>query len=146
MKHLKKSQKSDINTLLTTIKSGIFLQKSSVFLYHNNYVYTLCEKLYKEGLICGLNILQPTATFVNQKQDKKEKIIQIQLKSFLGINLLDDLKKVPVKAGSSFMDLEELINFRFVNTKIYFFSTSSGILTYEECIKYKLGGVLLFSC
>lgn len=142
MKYLSKSQKSDINNLLTILQSGIFLKKQSVFLYYDKFVYRLCEKLYIEGLICSLTVVELESISFNQKK----KIIQIYLKSFLGINILENIKKVSLKSGIRSMTLEEIINYRFVKSRLYFFSTPLGLLTYEECIRYKIGGVFLFSC
>jgi ribosomal protein S8 len=100
----------------------------------------ILDLLYKLGYI---------QTFYIQTEKLNTKFISnfiIHLRVLHNNYLLDDLKFISTSSLKKSMTYKQLT----VNThdvrKTIFVTTNKGLKTVADCKKYKLGGILLFSC
>jgi ribosomal protein S8 len=124
---------------LSKLKTGSIYKKSFVIRYNfNNVFITILKFLYKQGFIKSFLIFY-------SKSDSRNNYINISLNYSSGTNVgvIDSLKIITKPSLSVDLGYSELC--RLKKKKVfYFFFTSKGFIYLDTCLKYKIGGKLLF--
>jgi ribosomal protein S8 len=118
--------------LLMNLKSYSLLKKEYLIIKNSKKSLQLVSSLYKEGFIQSYKVL-------------RNENLQINLRYFFNKPVFINLKILSFPSKTRYVKLHVLSK---ISTKKFtlFISTSRGILTLEDCKKYNLSGVLLFSC
>jgi ribosomal protein S8 len=126
-------KQSTIN-LLINLKNVSQLKKE--FLEQNFYLnnYQIIKTLYKEGFIQSIKIIK-TNTF---------KRIRLIIRFFFNKPIINKLNFFSKPSFKTFIKAKQLKKLTFKKTALIL-STSKGLMTNVNCIKKKIGGVLLFS-
>jgi ribosomal protein S8 len=123
---------------LNQLKNASLVNHELVKLNSNKLTKNLLKLLYKEGLILSYRI--------NEKNIKKitpEFVVRIRY--VYNKSVFKQLKIISSPSQRRFLCLKSIS--RIASKKnLLVFSTNKGLLTLNECKKFKVGGVLLFIC
>lgn len=120
---------------LNTLKNASLSKKNSLLVDFNTTILKCAEALYKEGLILSYSTL---------KENGELKII-IKLRNVDDIVLTSKIKFISKPGSIKYLPYYQICRV-VLKEKACFFFTSKGILTLEECKKYRVGGALSFYC
>lgn len=121
-----------INFLLK-LKNAYLAKKYNILVGYNKNILEFSKILYKEGLIQGF--------FIN-KQNKNIIIFLRHSQSFSPFHALKIISTVSNTKELKYADICKLST----QQRIFFFSTTKGIMTSMLCKQNCLGGKLLFIC
>lgn len=93
--------------------------------------------LYKEGFIQSFRIQRNSST--------NENFLTVKLRQFQNKTMTENLKLVSSPSKVKVLSYSQLLKMDLKN-KLLILSTSKGILSHNECLKQRLGGVAIFSC
>jgi ribosomal protein S8 len=127
---------------LISIKNASLNKKSAVIIPYDKQFIKLLAPLYKTGLILSFKVLHLSLTKTN---DNKKIHIKVILRIFHNLALTDKIKILSTPTKRKYLSYNDIVQ---INSKgnLFFFSTSKGIISQNECLKFKIGGILLFSC
>jgi small subunit ribosomal protein S8 len=128
-------KQSTIN-FLANIKNHSSLKKEN--LEQNFYLSTLkiVKLLYKEGFIQSFGIKY-------KKNNSLKKAIKIILRFYFNQPVINKVSIISKFSNKTFIKYKQLLKLS-PKSSILIISTSKGILTHSDCIKKKIGGILLF--
>ena len=124
---------STIIKFLVSLKNASWTSADKLTLNYDNFSLSLLQVLYSSGLIQGYTVLC------------KNKVVVFFRKSF-NKTLTQNLKLVSTPTYKMSLDYKKIALIRKNTNSTLFFSTDRGLLTALDCKKYKVGGVLLFTC
>jgi ribosomal protein S8 len=115
--------------LLITLKNAAAVRQKYVFLTKNRYSVNLLTVLCKEGFISGF------------KEISHMNILKVRLKySSTGISCFNNILFFYKANQSIYFSYNSLCKLAS-GTGIYLINTKNGLLTNQECVRKKLGGV-----
>lgn len=121
------------------IQNGLKANLFSVEILNSIYIENILKVLYEEGYILGY-------TF-NKTNNLLQKTITVLLKyDIFGKPLITKITTISTPGLRKYVTVKELISLRKQNitlNKMYLLSTSKGILSDVNAIKYNLGGELI---
>ena len=139
--HLCTYKKMNIQTIkfLNKLKNASLVNQDFFQINSNKLIASVLKILYKEGFVLSYKI-RPKKNFLNLK---KEAIVHLRYVHSKPV--FKDLKIISTPSHTIFMAHTTIC--RIVSKKnILIFSTNKGLLTGNECKKFKIGGILLFKC
>lgn len=128
--------KNLINFLIALRNASLAKKKNLTFKKMQDFdVYA--SVLYKEGFILSYSI--------KKENHCNYEYITINLRNFEDKSILESLKLLSLPSRRKIISYLQLSQMNLKN-KLLILSTSQGILSHTECLKIRLGGVVLFSC
>ena len=124
---------STIIKFLVSIKNASLTSLDKLVLNCDSLSLSILQVLYSSGLIQGYTI------------QSKNRVVVFLRKSF-NETLTQNIKLVSTPTYKISLDYKEIACIRKNTNSILFFSTDRGLLTASECKRFKVGGVLLFTC
>jgi ribosomal protein S8 len=124
---------STIIKFLVSLKNDSWTSTDKLTLNYDCFSLSILKVLYTSGLIQGYTVLC------------KNKVVVFLRKSF-NKTLTQNIKLVSTPTYKMSVDYKKIALIRKNTNSILFFSTDRGLLTSSECKKYKICGVLLFTC
>lgn len=98
---------------------------------------TYASLLYKEGFILSYSL--------KKEINSNYEYITVNLRTFEDKSILENLKLLSIPSRRRIISHLQLSQMNLKN-KLLILSTSRGILSHTECLKTRVGGVILFSC
>lgn len=117
-----------VNFLLK-LKNASFFKKEKILIKYSKHSLELVVCLYNEGFIHSYQI-------INDK-------IQISLRYFFNKPILKNLRILSTPSKLRYLNLKMLSKLSSKKVSL-FVSTDKGVLTLNQCKKYKVGGIPLF--
>lgn len=118
---------------LSILKNASLSKKNYILVDFNKTILKCTEALYKEGLILSYSTL-------NNNDGLK---INIKLRNVDDKILTTKIKFISKPSSIKYLPYYQICRV-VLKEKACFFFTSKGILTLEECKKYKVGGAFSF--
>lgn len=125
--------------ILYALKNGSLVNLESITTNSNKLSQSILKFLYKEGFILSYKIKQK----LNYHNNTSE--IDVQLRHYFGKPVLNKIKLMSFPSKPLHISYKSLCRINEKN-KVFVFSTIKGLLTLNECKKFKVGGILLFIC
>jgi ribosomal protein S8 len=125
--------------ILNVIKNGSLVNLENVITDSNKLSQKILSFLYKEGLILSYR-LRRKANYYNNTSE-----ILVQLRHYFGKPILRKLKVMSFPSKTMCISYKSICRISAKN-KIFVFSTTKGLLTLDECKRFRVGGILLFVC
>lgn len=119
----------------TALKSNYLKQESFFSFSHSKIIENLCEILYREGII-------QSYVLTDKKNDLR---ITIFLRYSIDKSTSKRLKLVSRPSNKKYLTIEEIKRLK-LKTNTLILSTSLGLMTLEDCLRNKVGGIALFLC
>jgi ribosomal protein S8 len=118
--------------LISKLKNAFTARKSFFFFEKNSFCFNILYALYKEGFISDL------------KKAKNSNSLKVFLKkNITTVSPFTQIKLVSKPGKLVYASYAALAKISSINGDL-FISTKQGILTQQECIQQKIGGVCLF--
>jgi small subunit ribosomal protein S8 len=123
---------------LNKLKNASLVNHELVYLNSNKLTKILLELLYKEGFILSYKIKE-------KNNEQKTTNFLVKIRYLYNKPVFKHLKIVSSPSHRKFLCLK---NISKITSKknLFVFSTSKGILTLNQCKRFKVGGLLLFIC
>jgi ribosomal protein S8 len=124
---------STVIKFLVSLKNASWTSVDKLTLTYDRFSLSILKVLYSYGLIQSYTILC------------KNKVVVFLRKSF-NKTLTQKIRLVSTPTYKMSFDYKKIALIRKNTNSLLFFSTDRGLLTASECKKFKIGGVLLFTC
>lgn len=120
--------------VLNSIKNSSLSNNELLKVKKNKLVSQIIELLYREGFILSFKF-------------SKEKFssVVINLRYSFNRPLFKDLKIISSPSNLRYVSYKDIARLN-IRKKLAVFSTSKGVMSFEECKSRKTGGILLFVC
>lgn len=133
--------KMNIQTIkfLNKLKNASLINNEFITVDSNKFIHLLLKFLYKEGFILSFKIKEKDSFHNNTTE------ALVILRYFYNKPIFRDLKIISSPSKNTVLSYRSLS--RITSKKnILVFSTIKGLLSLDECKKFKVGGILLFIC
>lgn len=123
---------------LSQLKNASLVNHENVCVRSNRLIQSLLKFLYKEGLVLSF-------------RTKKHQLFGFTSNSFVNLRyffnkpIFKHFKIMSSPSKRKYVSLHILSRI-YSKKNIFLFSTNKGLLTLNECKKFKVGGLLLFIC
>jgi ribosomal protein S8 len=124
---------STIIKFLVSIKNASLSSTYKIILNYDSFSLAILHGLYKTGLIQNYTILSKTK-------------VNVFLRKVFAKTLTQNINLISTPSYKISFDYKKISLMRKNTHSILFFSTDKGLLTFTECKKHKVGGILLFTC
>lgn len=116
--------------MFSSIKNAQLANKTVVFQKKNNICFLFLNVLWDEGLILGFR----NSIFFNQHYE-----IYLKYNKNSNLSNISNVKILYQSNNKLYLSLKQLWKIN-ITTEILILSTSKGLLTHNDCKKYKIGG------
>ena len=120
---------------LITIRNSSLAKKSFVRVKNLEVLCDYVKVLYRQGLIQSYSI----------EIEYGVEYLVIFLRNFQNKIVTENLKLLSKPSKVKILSYDDLTRLNLKN-KTFILSTSEGIVSHNDCLKYKLGGIAIFSC
>jgi small subunit ribosomal protein S8 len=124
----------DLVQQLIKIKNACILNKEFIDIKYKSHYLSIIKLLYKEGFVQSFKITS-----------LKKKHINVILRLARYNNALRRLKIISTPSHKKFINYLDICKVS-IKKRVFFITTTGGVLSNVSCKKLKLGGSLLFSC
>jgi small subunit ribosomal protein S8 len=121
---------------LIKLKNASLARKHHISLDFANAFKDYLPILYKKGYIQSFNV---EADAMNKRK------VSIFLRYYQNRILTENIKILSVPSKTKILSYNDLTKINLKN-KLMILSTSKGILSHKECLKFKTGGIAMFVC
>ena len=121
---------------LILLKNAALAKKTVVKVRKIHAISVFLPILYTEGIIQSYSFYE---------SDSNVTWICIHLRKYQNKVLAESIKILSLPSRIKTFTYTELSRI-FLKNKVFVLSTSKGLLTFNECLKYKIGGIAIFSC
>jgi len=125
---------------LNQLKNASIKNELQTTVVSNDLTQNLIKLLYREGLIQSFKIRRIEGL---NKTNSKEATILLRYRHEKAT--FSNLTIISTPAIQRYLSLNVIDRISSKNV-VFVFSTSRGLLTLEKCKRYRIGGVLLFTC
>jgi len=124
--------------LLTCIKNASITNTELICVNSNKLVQSVIRILYREGLILSYKIRKKD-NYINNTSE-----VLVHLRYLYNRSIGENLKIISSPSRKIHISYKNITRIGAKN-RIFIFSTTRGLLTLNDCKKYKVGGILLFT-
>lgn len=121
-----------VANMLTTIRNANMRNYRTVSFPHSSFKWRICEKLKENNF------------FSKCWFDEKNKIIKAEIKYANENSCIQQLQKISKPSQHIHLKVAEIKKNCRGRHRVYFISTSSGLLTHQEALAKKQGGKVIF--
>lgn len=137
---LERHMKSSFLKNLQIFKSGLIDNKNSVICFDSKLTRFFFISLWKQGFLKGVKKI----SLRSRKKDSISRFLLVFLNHYGSRCSVNTLQMISTAQHPIYVNWRNLTTF-YKRKEILFISTPLGILTQEQCLRFKVGGKILCS-